>query len=184
MKRAFTILALVTFLGLTGTRAFASLPAYMSIVSQQQGIIQGGVTIKGREGSIEVIQLQHEIISPRDPATGQASGRRQHKPFVIRKELDKSSPLLFKALVTGDPLSSVELKFFLTDPKGLEKLYYTIKLTNAHISSIQTALPDARNPALSQYKVYEEIAFTYQKIEWTWVDGGVSASDDWESPAA
>jgi type VI secretion system secreted protein Hcp len=26
------------------------------------------------------------------------------------------------------------------------------------------------------------VAFTYQKIEWTWVDGGITAMDDWESP--
>jgi type VI secretion system secreted protein Hcp len=27
----------------------------------------------------------------------------------------------------------------------------------------------------------EEITLTYQKIEWTWTDGGVTAEDDWES---
>ena len=27
-----------------------------------------------------------------------------------------------------------------------------------------------------------EIAFTYQKIEWTWNDGGIMATDDWEAP--
>jgi type VI secretion system secreted protein Hcp len=28
----------------------------------------------------------------------------------------------------------------------------------------------------------EEITLTYQKIQWTWNDGGVTASDDWETP--
>ena len=29
---------------------------------------------------------------------------------------------------------------------------------------------------------YEEVSLTYQKIEWTWNEGGISASDDWETP--
>ena len=28
------------------------------------------------------------------------------------------------------------------------------------------------------------LEFTYQKIEWTWVDGGITASDDWEAPVS
>jgi hypothetical protein len=34
------------------------------------------------------------IVSPRDAASGLPTGKRQHKPFVITKELDKSSPTL------------------------------------------------------------------------------------------
>ena len=26
------------------------------------------------------------------------------------------------------------------------------------------------------------MALTYQKITWTWIDGGVTAEDDWEAP--
>jgi len=33
----------------------------------------------------------HNVTSPRDAASGQASGRRMHKPFVIAKELDAAS---------------------------------------------------------------------------------------------
>lgn len=36
----------------------------------------------------------HEIKSPRDVATGQASGKRMHKPITITKEWSASSPLL------------------------------------------------------------------------------------------
>ena len=27
----------------------------------------------------------------------------------------------------------------------------------------------------------EEVGFVYEKIEWTWVDGGITATDDWTS---
>ena len=27
----------------------------------------------------------------------------------------------------------------------------------------------------------ESWSFAYQKIEWTWIDGGVTTSDDWQT---
>jgi hypothetical protein len=46
-------------------------------------------------GAGAAINNSHSNIkSPRDAATGQASGKRQHEPITIKKELDKSSPKL------------------------------------------------------------------------------------------
>jgi len=42
------------------------------------------------------IVFNQAIMSPRDAATGLATGRRQHKPVVITKEFDKSSSVLAK----------------------------------------------------------------------------------------
>ncbi|HEX8879793.1 MAG TPA: type VI secretion system tube protein Hcp, partial [Candidatus Acidoferrum sp.] len=41
------------------------------------------------------------IQSPREVATGQASGKRMHKPLVIVKEVDKASPKLYQACASG-----------------------------------------------------------------------------------
>ena len=54
-----------------------------------------------------LIGMSHEIVSPRDAASGQATGKRMHKPFVITKELDKATPLLLNALTTNENLTSV-----------------------------------------------------------------------------
>ena len=42
-------------------------------------------------------------------------------------------------------------------------------------------MANIKNPEIQKYAEYAEIAFTYQKIEWTWTDGGITAGDDWES---
>ncbi|HRI69004.1 MAG TPA: type VI secretion system tube protein Hcp, partial [Polyangium sp.] len=42
-----------------------ALNAYLRLKGQKQGEIKGSVTQKGREGSIMVIAVSHEIISPR-----------------------------------------------------------------------------------------------------------------------
>ncbi|MBI3260695.1 MAG: type VI secretion system tube protein Hcp [Ignavibacteriae bacterium] len=38
------------------------------------------------------ITFTYDVKSPRDVATGQASGKRQHKPITITKEFDKTKP--------------------------------------------------------------------------------------------
>ena len=166
-----------------------ALNAYLNLKGQKQGDIKGSVTQKGRENKIMVIAVSHEIVSPRDPASGLPTGKRMHKPFVITKELDKSSPLLYNALVNNGNISSWELLFWTPQIKaatgtGQEVQHFTVKLVNANIASIAFRMANNRHPDLMKFAEYEEIAFTYQKIEWTWTDGGIMAMDDWEAPNA
>jgi type VI secretion system secreted protein Hcp len=34
---------------------------------------------------------------------------------------------------------------------------------------------------LAKYAEYEEVSFTYQKIQWIWTEGGITAQDDWRN---
>jgi len=135
--------------------------------------VAGTVMITGaKQGAfsttpIALTGLSHEIISPRDPASGLPTGKRQHKPIVFTKQLDSTTPLLLNALVTNENLTSVLIGLLRNG-----QLVATIKLTNANIADY-TDNGDT-----------EHWSLTYQKIEWTWVDGGITASDDWEAPVA
>ena len=160
-----------------------ALSAYLTLVGKKQGAIKGGVTQKGREGSILVHAFDVAITSPRDPASGLATGKRQHQPIVIRKGIDKSSPRLWAALVTNEILTTWILKFWAPSADGVEQNIYTITLTDATIASIEESMVDNEIPANASLPMREEISFTYQKIQWTWTDGGITAQDDWSSPA-
>ncbi len=155
--------------------------AYLRLKGQKTGPIKGGVTQKGREDTIGVIAVSHTIDIPRDPASGLPTGKRQHHPFVITKELDRSSPLLYHVLVTNENLVQFELSFWQSTFSGVEQPVYTIELTNARIISIHFVMPNTKDPDTARLNPYEEIAFTYQKIQWTWNDGGITAEDDWEA---
>jgi type VI secretion system secreted protein Hcp len=165
-----------------------ALNAFLTLAGQKTGAINGSVTEKGRENSILVHAFDVQITSPRDPASGLATGKRQHQPLTILKQIDKSSPLLWNVLVTNENLTTWVLRFFdagavgIGAAGGLEKLIYTITLTNANISSIHESMLDNEIPATATLPMREEVAFTYQKIQWTWTDGGITASDDWQSP--
>ena len=95
-----------------------ALDAYMTLKGRISGDIKGSVTIPGHEGAIRVVAVQHEITTPRDAQSGLPTGKRQHKPFVVTKELDKSSPILYKMLVTNESITSLVVKFMAPAPAG------------------------------------------------------------------
>ena len=66
---------------------------------------------KGYENSIEGISFAYNVKSPRDSASGQASGKRTHHPVTFVKEWGASTPQFFQALVTNEQLSSVVIDF-------------------------------------------------------------------------
>jgi type VI secretion system secreted protein Hcp len=144
---------------------------HMQATGQKQGAIVGSCTVKAREGTSVVVGLSHSIVSPRDAASGLPTGKRQHKPLVVTKYLDRSTPLLYSALVNNENLPTVTLRFYRPDAANRPVVYYTVQMINANIASIEEGFPNT-----------EKISFTYQKITWTWAEGGITAEDDWEAP--
>ena len=182
MKRRTTFLAAIAVaLSLATGSVHAALNAYLKIKAGRQGQIEGSVTQPGREGSMLVLASAHEIVSPRDPASGLPTGKRQHKPFTITKPIDKATPLLLQALVTNETLTEVVINYWRPAGNGQEQQYFTITLTNASIASHSIKQLPTYVPANASVPELEEISFTYQKITWTWTSGGVTATDSWEA---
>jgi type VI secretion system secreted protein Hcp len=156
--------------------------AYLKLKGQVQGDIKGGVTQKGREGKIAVMAFDHEIMVVRDAVSGLTAGKRVHKPFVITKGIDKSSPLLYKALVTNEYLIVWELQCFAARSNGSQVNNYNVTLTNAKIVDIKSEMLNNNIPENAKMPMMEEVSFIYEKISWTWVDGQITTSDDWSLP--
>ena len=106
---------------------------HIYIKTSGQGHIAGSSQQKGKEKWIEVMSWQTsrdamsgmptgrrmpgwteipDVVSPRDSTTGQSTGKRMHKPFVIMKEIDKSSPLLKEAAASGQRFPEVDVDVF------------------------------------------------------------------------
>ena len=129
-----------------------------------------GSTQKGHEGAISVQSAEFQILAPTDLGSGLASGKRQHKPLTILKEVDKASPLLLQALVTNENLTLFNLQ--LVAP-GQDSVVYRIDLSNARVVDVHMITVDGRSR--------EQVSFAYQKITWTWVSPNVVAMDDWNA---
>ena len=158
-----------------------ALNAYLLLKGQKQGDIKGSVTQKGREGTILVIAASHEIMAPvgNAPGSGAAVGKIIHKPFVITKEVDKSSPLLYQAMVTNENITEWQLNFYAAGATGVEKNNYRVELINALITDIRFVMPDNKITELAKLNPYEEIEFVYQKITWTWLDPVITSGSNW-----
>jgi type VI secretion system secreted protein Hcp len=156
---------------------------YAQIKGQKSGQIKGSVLQQVHRDQIGGLAMSYEVDLGHDAATGLPTGKRLHKPFMITKEWDQSSPALLNVLFTNENLTTCIFEFWHAVANGSEMKFMTYTLTNANIISIHqyTASPDQLNQF--DAKDLEDIAFTYQKIEVTWVQGGITAQDDWESRA-
>jgi type VI secretion system secreted protein Hcp len=161
-----------------------ALNAYLQIVGAIQGSIQGSVDQPGREDQILVIAFSHGVLSPRDAASGLPTGKHRHQPLTITKEIDRSTPLLARALVNNENLPQWELMFWQPSKSGKEMQYYTIQLEDAAIIEISQEMLNNKYPDNVPHAVREHISFSYRRITWTWVDGEITANDEWQAPIA
>jgi len=168
-------------------------PAYLSIEGTTQGNITenaftedsvGNIYQEGHENEILVQAFKHEVEVPVDVQSGQPTGQRMHKAMVITKIFDKSSPMLYVALTTGELLPKCTLKWYRTSAEGRQEHYFTIELEDAIITDIKAYMPNCQDPKNAQFTHLEDIAFSYRKITWTHEKASVSGEDDWRAPVA
>lgn len=163
--------------------------AHISIKGTKQGQFKGeGTQTQRKDKWIPVVSFSNEVQSPRDIATGQASGKRQWAPCKIVKEWGAASPQGLQACVTNEVLTDVQVEFTKTNDNGEEYVYQKIKLTNATVASVKRFTGDAttgeatsRHTSSSDTMELEEWSLTFQKIEVDDVDGQTSFMDDWKA---
>jgi type VI secretion system secreted protein Hcp len=136
----------------------------------------------GRENSIECLSFESSVITARESGSGLATGRRQYQPIVIRKRIDKSSPLVMKALCENQVIEAV-FKFFRPNPTGdgTTEQFYTVSIKKARVNSIKLVSPDVFVPTSTAEPATEEITFVFHSIDWTITAGGVTHADTWDT---
>jgi type VI secretion system secreted protein Hcp len=155
---------------------------YMTLKGKVQGDIKGDVkgSTKGKnEGKIAVYAWRWEVNSPRDVATGHASGKRQHKPLHVKIPAGGYTPQLATALYTNELLTEVVLEFYRPQQNGSgewEK-YFTIKLADASVATMTSSA------GFEEGEPQDEVSFTFRKITLTHEISKKEAEDDWERQA-
>lgn len=106
---------------------------------------------------------------------------------MITKDLNSSSSNLFGAHCVSTQLTNPRLKlnFLGTNAQGKTQPRFTIELTNAAVVKYLRKPQPHGNFRLQRFgsREWEEIQFVFQKITFTWVQGGTTMSDDWELSA-
>ena len=153
-----------------------AIPVYLWLKDDGGADIKGSVNVQDREGSIEVVAQDHNLYIPTDNNTGKLTGTRIHTPFIFVKEIDASSPYLYKAVTTGQTLKEAEFKWYRIDDAGQEVEY-------VKVVKVAPKMHDIKDPNKEKHNHLEEIELRYEKITWTYKDGNIIHSDSWNERA-
>jgi type VI secretion system secreted protein Hcp len=132
-----------------------------------------------REGSIECSTYHQEVKTSLDPVTGQPSGKRQVGAVTISKRIDKTTPLLIKALCERVPQTGMvdaEFRFFrmAVGGSGAEEHYYTVLARGGHIASVDQLSEDPIAAGDGAPPMMEQVSFVFPDITWTYEIGGAT----------
>jgi len=146
---------------------------FIAVEGTKQGKFKGESPVMAFKDQSRVLKFNYGVVSPRDVSTGQASGKRQHKPIVITREPGAASPQFFKALVTNEVLKQVVIKFLRGDVNtGVSEVQQIITLTNPIISDFRQYVGD-------EGRWLEDVAFVFQQIQIENKPGKTMAVDSW-----
>jgi type VI secretion system secreted protein Hcp len=177
------------------------LDAQLMLVGERQGLITKTGAGKLSAPEVRVFHVSHKIVSPRSPHSGLSTGKRHHKPLLIRKEVNASSIGIARALSDNENLTEVRLRFYAPGPIG-PRQHFTLQLFNATLCSVRTFLPYTRaaprtaataghdggrapmppgKRGAPYLTMWEEVTFTYLTIQWSWNETHWVAQDNWLS---
>ena len=144
---------------------------FLKLEGGTQGLIKGSVTQPGKEGTISVVSISQDISQFLDTSHGAPTGTIKYNPLILVKVIDRSTPLLYKALVTSEKMKNCNLAFYAKTAAG-EFQQFTIDLVNAQIVSVIQFKENAGStPDLIKFAEYEEVHLVSQSIKWSWFDG-------------
>ncbi|MBF7994897.1 MULTISPECIES: Hcp family type VI secretion system effector [Rahnella] len=149
---------------------------YLTLNGQTQGLISAGCSSldsignKAQIGNIDkimVYSMKHTL--SRDQNVN-------HHEVTILKPIDKSSPLLGKA-ITDNEILTCDLELYRTNKVGMGECYYKVKLTGARITNIDFIVP--HSILESEAEAQERVSFSYETITWEHCIAGTSAYSLW-----
>lgn len=149
---------------------------YLTLNGQKQGLLSAGCCSLDSIGNkaqiahldqIMVYELNHHLTRIENV---------NHQCLTIRKPVDKSSPLLGRA-ISDNEILTCEFPVYRTNRFGINELYYMIKLTDARVCEIKLSIPHTVND--SKELSEEVISFVYEAISWEHCIAGTSAYSLW-----
>ena len=176
-KNSLSIIAVSLFISLSANSQTITLTAE----GTKQGKFKGESTKSKFPDRIDIYGYVQEVTSPRDVATGMASGKRNHQPIILLKQSGASSPQFFQALTNNEILKKVVIDFYKNDATGAEINYYSVTLENVIVSGYKQFVGPLENEKFNPANniLYDETKLSFQKITIEDRVGKTMATDDW-----
>lgn len=149
---------------------------YLTLTGQKQGRISTGCCSLDSIGNKAQIAHLDQIMVYELTHTISREQNAFHHPVVITKPVDKSSPLLGKAISENEILTC-DFDAYRTNRFGIDELYYRVKLTQARISVVTLVLPHSIHD--NDKQPYESVSLSYETVTWEHLSAGTSAYSLW-----
>ena len=136
-----------------------------------------------RADTIECSTFSYAVTVPQEAGSRISTGRRQHGQVKVHKRIDKSTPLLIKAVCNNEPVTKAVFRFYRPwiDGRGTEQHYYTVELADGYVVGVSQVSRDAVMAGESAGPMMEEVCFNFLRITWTYESGGIIHSDSWDN---
>jgi type VI secretion system secreted protein Hcp len=152
-----------------------STPAHLWLEDENGSPIVGSCEMPQRLGSIELKTFSHGVTIPVDPNWGKLTGTRVHRPIVIVKDFDQTTPILYRAVCQGRTLKKATIKMYRILESGIESEYFNIFLENVKITTVAPYM--APNGLSSTHQ--ETLELRYEAITWKYTEGNIIYRDSW-----
>lgn len=152
-----------------------SAPAHLWLEDENGSPVVGSCLIPQRLGSIELKSFSHGVTLPVESGWGKLTGTRVHRPVVIVKEFDQTTPLLYRAVCEGRTLKKALVRMYRIFESGIESEYFNIIMENVKITTVSPYL--APNGISSTH--LETLEVRYEAITWTFTEGNIIYRDAW-----
>lgn len=133
--------------------------------------IQGANLKGGREGTTQVVKVNHRVDIPTDSQRGIPMSERRHGKVQVILEADTAIPSLYQAVCRGEVLDELELMWYRITPDGLQEHYFSHVLNNVRVSSVEMQLPDTQDPSMDETGHRVALDLNYEKILWKHMEG-------------
>ena len=152
---------------------------YMQVIGSRQGEIAGSSMRRDRESMITLHSFKHEVFQPAQSSQNLGKSPVVHQPIMLCKEVDKSTPSLYRAHLEKEALQ-IELSWYQFDVTGVESLFYQIVLNKGFIVKFESWMPEATLDRNDQRRFMETMSVAYEEITWSFgPDGDSSFSANW-----
>lgn len=149
---------------------------YLTLNGQTQGLISGGCSSLDSIGNkAQIGHVDQIMVYGVQHALSRAQSVNHHEVTIL-KPIDKSSPLLGKA-ITDNEILTCDLEINRTNRTGMSECFYKVKLTGARITHIDFIVP--HSILESEAEAQEKVSFSYETITWEHCVAGTSAYSLW-----
>lgn len=149
---------------------------YLSVAGQNQGNISAGCSSLDSIGNkAQIAHLDQIMVYGMNHSLSRVQNV-NHQAVTIIKPIDKSSPLLAKA-ITDNEILVCDFYLYRTSKVGMAECYYKVKITGARVTQIDFVVPHSVIEGGGEAQ--EKVSFSYETITWEHCTAGTSTYSLW-----